>query len=142
MPRKARVKRKLTKREKLGLDWYLAKHDPAFLLKTKLKGLHVKERVDSFLGSLNMDDVLTIAVALYGAKALNHPYGLLWGAIGYKLARSENTLAAGSGLATLAILGLAGIPKEVWQSLYEESLPNKPEWYPDLYKGFGLPRFR
>jgi len=91
---------------------------------------------------LTFDDLLTITIGLYGAKALNHPHGFLWGSVGYKLARSDSTLAAGSGLATLAILGLAGVPREVWESLYEESLPNRPEWYPDIPKEWGLPRFR
>ena len=90
---------------------------------------------------LTFDDLLTITIGLYGAKALNHPYGFLWGSVGYKLARSESTLAAGAGLGTLAVLGLAGIPKEVWSDLYEASLPEKPEWWPFEYPE-GWPRYR
>jgi hypothetical protein len=133
--------KKLTKKQKAELELLRLKQDPAFFLKERLKGLRIKERVDSFLGSLNMDDVITTAVALYGAWAFKHPYGALWGAIGYKLARSPNTLAAGSGLTTLAILGLAGIPSEVWESMYDASLPKKPDWWPFEYPE-GWPRFR
>lgn len=99
------------------------------------------EEIKKFGRRLTLDDLITITIGLYGAKALKHPYGFLWGTVGYKLARSESTLAAGTGLSTLAILGLAGIPKEVWQSLYEESLPEKPEWWPFEYPE-GWPRFR
>lgn len=91
---------------------------------------------------LTFDDLLAISIGVLGAKHLKHPYGFLWGSVGYKLARSESNISSGAGLATLAALGLAGIPPEVWQEMYEGSLPKRPDWYPDLPKELNLPRFR
>lgn len=99
------------------------------------------ELLKKFIEKLSFDDVLSITTGVYGAAALKHPYGFLWGAIAYKLARSPSTLAAGSGLASLAILGLTGIPGEVWESLYKESLPEFPEWWPFRYPE-GWPKYR
>jgi hypothetical protein len=151
--------KKLTKKQKAELQYLRLKQDPLgeakrlaeSLVKRHGKGFKrtrqewensIADHIGKIIDNLTMDDMIRISVGLYGALALRHPFGFLWGSIGYQLTKSPSTLVAGSGLATLAILGLAGIPQEVWQSIYEESLPEKPEWYPDLYKEFGLPRFR
>jgi len=94
----------------------------------------ILEQIKKFGERLTFSDLLAITTGIYGGYALKHPYGFLLGSIGYKLAiESRSNLAAGAGLGTLAILGLSGIPSEVWETLYIESLPEYPEWWPFRY---------
>lgn len=60
----------------------------------------------------NMIDVAVKAgLAYYGMKAFNHPAGALVALVGFELAKSQNIVAGGSGVATLASIGLAGIKR-------------------------------
>jgi len=95
--------------------------------------------------NLTFDDLVTITTGLYGAYALKHPFGFLWGSIGYNLAKAPNILSAASGLAVLGILGLAGLPSEIYESITYEGfipgVPMRPEWWPFKYPE-GWPKYR
>lgn len=105
---------------------------------------HIGKLVDR----LSFDDLMAIIVGGWAAYTFKSPGHFLWGSIGYKLARTPGgggivgSPSQIAGLITLAALGLCSIPAEAIEAAYVETLPERPEWYPDLPKILGLPRFR
>lgn len=72
---------------------------------------NLKKHVLKITEKLSFDDWLAMGVGAWAVATFKKPEAFLWGAIGYKLARTDGgtpPVAQISGLATLAVLGLAG----------------------------------
>jgi len=108
----------------------------------------VTEQLKKFGERLTFNDILAISIGGWAAYATKQPIHFITGSLAYKLATTPGgggmlgSPSQWAGLITLAALGIATIPQHVIEELYEETLPERPEWYPDLPKALGLPRFR
>ena len=114
--------KKLTKKEQFNLFKLRLKQDPTFLAKLGIKKTakgfkrsqkeweeSIAAHIGKFGDRITLDDLLAIAVGIWGAVHTQWPAHFLTGAIGYKLARTMGGTPPVSQIAGLSILGALGL---------------------------------